>query len=51
MTDEVRRGQAISAEKIDEFIDESGMLNEFALMYALKDQFPLHYIVSKQVPL
>ena len=26
------------------------MLNEFALMYALKDQFPLHYIVSKQVP-
>ena len=27
----------------------TGMLNEFALMYALKDQFPLHYIVSKQV--
>ena len=42
MTDEVRRWQAISAEKIDEFIDDSGMLNEFALMYALKDQFPLH---------
>ena len=34
---------------ISEFVDDDGMLNEFALMYDFKDQFPLHYIVFKQL--
>ena len=27
---------------------EDGLLQEFAMMWALKDRFPLHYIVFKQ---
>ena len=30
------------------FFDDDGLLNEFKMMWALKDRFPLHYIVFKQ---
>lgn len=49
VTEEVNRWLAISQSKINEYVDEEGMLNEFALVYSLKDEFPLHYIVFKQV--
>ena len=31
-----------------EFRDESGIVNEFALVYHLRQSFPLHYVVFKQ---
>merc|ERR1711965_122750 len=36
-------------EKIDEFMDSDGIINEFALLYKQRRAFPLHYIVFKQV--
>ena len=35
--------------QIDEFKDNDGIINEFALLYKLRNAFPLHYIVFKQV--
>ena len=49
VTDEVNRWLALSQDKINSFIDDEGMLNEFALLYDQKDLFPLHFIVFKQV--
>ena len=31
------------------FSDTDGLLNEFALMYSLKDKFPISYCVFKQI--
>ena len=30
------------------FVDDKGLLNEFAMMYALRERFPLHYVVFRQ---
>ena len=30
------------------FMSEDGLLNEFKMMWALREAFPLHYIVFKQ---
>jgi len=31
-----------------EFVDDGSLLNEFAMMWALRERFPLHLIVFKQ---
>ena len=38
----------MSHDRIEPFTDDQGLINEFALMYNVKDSFPLHYIVFKQ---
>ena len=30
------------------FVDDGGLLNEFAMMWALRDSFPLHFHIFKQ---
>ena len=35
--------------QIDEFKDNDGIINEFALLYKLRNAFPLHYIVFKHL--
>ena len=35
--------------QIDEFMDNEGIINEFTLVYKLRNAFPLHYILFKQV--
>ena len=46
--DEVDRWSKLDKAIIKEFRDEAGIVNEFALMYKLRNAFPLHYIVFKQ---
>ena len=41
-------GSRLSADEIDKFRDEDGLLNEFKLAWQLRDRFPLHLIVFKQ---
>ena len=46
---EVERWKAMSQETINSFKDqETGMINEFALLWAKRKEFPLHYFVFKQ---
>ena len=44
-----RRPQHAKRPRVDHFRDDVGILNEFALMYDLKDSFPLHYVIFRQV--
>ena len=46
--EEIERWERLSADEIDKFRDEDGLLNEFALAWQLRDRFPLHLIVFKQ---
>ena len=48
VTDEIRRWKDLAQDRIDPFIDEQGLINEYALMWHLKDSSPLHYVVFKQ---
>ena len=48
VTHEVERWANLDKQLIKEFRDDHGIVNEFALMYKVRDQFPLHYIVFKQ---
>ena len=46
---EVERWKAISLDTLDTYKDaETGMINEFAFMWAKRKDFPLHYFVFKQ---
>ena len=46
---EVERWKSISADTVNGFKDkETGMVNEFALMWAKRKEFPLHYVVFWQ---
>ena len=46
---EVERWKAISLETVNTFKDkETGMINEFAFMWAKRKDFPLHFFVFKQ---
>ena len=49
VTDEIKRWTTIDQAQIDEFMDKDGIINEFALVYKLRNAFPLHYILFKQV--
>ena len=49
MAIEVERWKAISADTLDAYKNaETGMINEFAFMWAKRKEFPLHYFVFKQ---
>ena len=49
VNDEVERWERLSMDAYSEFFDESdGLLNEFEMMWALRERFPLHGIVFKQ---
>ena len=46
--DELERWKRLSPDVYAPFVDEGGLLNEFAMMWALRDSFPLHFHVFKQ---
>ena len=48
VTDEIERWERLSPDSYSAFFDEGGLLNEFAMMWALRERFPLHFIVFKQ---
>ena len=48
MTDEAARWASLDKANIRQFKDDEGIINEFALLYHVQAQFPLHYIVFKQ---
>ena len=48
VTEEATRWVALDAMTIREFRDDEGIVNEFALVYHLRQSFPLHFIVFKQ---
>ena len=48
VTDEVERWERLDPDLYSEFIDAGGLLNEFAMMWALRERFPLHFVVFKQ---
>ena len=49
VTDEIARFKVLPDERVNRFRNEAGIVNEFALFYDLKDSFPLHYTVFRQV--
>jgi hypothetical protein len=48
VTEEAARWAALDKKTIREYEDDDGIVNEFALVYHLRQSFPLHYIVFKQ---
>lgn len=46
--DELRRWDGMGIKEYEKFIGDDGLLNEFAMMWALRKSFPLHYILFKQ---
>ena len=46
--EEAVRWEALDKKIIREYTDDDGIVNEFALMYHLRQSFPLHYIIFKQ---
>ena len=48
VNEEIERWDHLSRDVYSPFIDEDGLLNEFALMWALRERFPLHFIVFKR---
>ena len=48
VTDEIGRWERLSQDSFSEFVDAGALLNEFAMMWALRERFPLHFIVFKQ---
>ena len=38
----------MGVEEYEKFTTEDGLLNEFAMMWALRNKFPLHYVLFKQ---
>ena len=48
VTDEMKRWKELPSSIVDSFIDQQGLLNEFALLWSLKNTFPLHFIIFKQ---
>ena len=48
VTDEAARWAKLDTKTVSKFRDDLGIVNEFALMYELRKEFPLHFIVFKQ---
>ena len=48
VTEEAMRWAALDKKTIREFCDDDGIMNEFALVYHVRQSYPLHYIVFKQ---
>ena len=50
VVDEIERWARLPPEHYDSFYDDDGqLLNEFEMMWALRERFPLHFFVFKQV--
>ena len=49
VAEEIERWNFLSPESYSEFYDEDGLLNEFEMMWALRERFPLHFVVFKQM--
>ena len=49
LTDEVERWLRMEQYRIDDFIDDDGVVNEMEMIYSMRSAFPLHYCVFKQV--
>ena len=45
---EMERWANLPHDHFSEFFDDDGLLNEFQMMWALRERFPLHFIVFKQ---
>ena len=48
VTDEIELWERLSPDSFCEFVDDGSLLNEFAMMWKLRERFPLHLIVFKQ---
>ena len=48
VTEEAARWAALDKNIVREYVDDDGIVNEFALVYHLRQSFPLHYIVFRQ---
>jgi hypothetical protein len=48
VTDEIERRERLSPDSFSEFVEDGSLLNEFAMMWDLRERFPLHFIVFKQ---
>ena len=48
VADEIDNWAHLAREHYQAFYAADGLLNEFAMMWALKDRFPLHFVVFKQ---
>ena len=48
VVDELRRWQGLGLTDYGSFRDAKGLLNEFAMVFSLRQAFPLHYIVFRQ---
>lgn len=46
--DELRRWDGMGVKEYEKFISTDGLLNEFAMMWSIREAFPLHHIVFKQ---
>lgn len=46
---EVRAWEAIAQERIDVFRGSDGLVNEFKLVYSVREELPLHHLLFKQV--
>ena len=47
-TDELRRWEGMGTQEYEKFKTDDGLVNEFKMMWALRESFPLHFIVFKQ---
>jgi len=48
VTDEIERWERLSPDSFSEFVDDGSLLNEFAMMWELRERFSLHFVVFKQ---
>ena len=46
---EVAAWKNLPVERVKQFADDSGLINEFKLAYAVREELPLHYTLAKQV--
>ena len=49
VAEEIELWNFLSPESYSEYYDEDGLLNEFEMMWALRDRFSLHFVVFKQM--
>ena len=48
VTDEIEQWERLSQDSLSKFVDDGSLLNEFAMMWELRERFPLHFVVFKQ---
>ena len=48
VTEEIDRWDRLAPDVVAPFMDDDGLLNEFQMMWSLRERFPLHFIVFKR---